>query len=106
MSSFKQKKRRVLEVRKRTKKRMKKGDESLGLKRREGLYRSEGANVRGSISTDRIGRSFCPSGNHHLLYCNSEDSKVDILVSKIKQLQERYACSKAKSNPDEERRVP
>ena len=99
MSSYKQKKRRVLEVRKRTKKRMTKGDESLGLKRREGLYRSEGANVRGSISTDTIGRSFCASGNHHLLYYNSEDSKVDILVSKIKHLQERYACSNAKSNP-------
>lgn len=98
MSSFKQKKRRVLEVRKRTKKRMKKGDESLGLKRREGMYRSEGASVRGSISTDRIGRSVCVSGNHHIVFCNSEDKKVDMIVNEINQLQHRFSCLNSKSN--------
>jgi len=100
MSSYKQKKRRVLEVRKRTKKRLKSvvDGENMGLKRREGLYRSEGAKVRGSFSSSTFTTSFCPSGNHHVLCCNNEQTKLDLVVNEIKRIQQRYMCSVSKSN--------
>lgn len=98
MSSYKEKKRKVLQVRKRTKKRLKTTDESLGLKRREGLYRSEGARVRGSITSSLIGRSWCVSGNHHLLDTSKED-KLEMALKSIHRIQHKYVCSEQKSNP-------